>query len=135
MLALLRSPHLDRSEIRALHLNGFNSGVGLCSLPHCQFRQHNIEINKDRYSQLSPRKSVNFESDVSPSVAGAESVLSRDDKGILMQIMSKCRSLRTLEVAGLKSCVRDEAVRQLGMCPHLKTVDISEANVSFLLFS
>ena len=141
MLALLRSPHLDRGEVRALHLNGFNAGVGLRSLPECQFRPHDVqETHSDDPASMLPSDNSVFrnESVQPPGVAvdgdlrssGSESVLSRNDKGILMQIMSKCRRLRTLEVAGLKACVRNESVRQLGMCPHLKTVDISGANVS-----
>eukprot|EP00946_MAST-07B_sp_MAST-7B-sp1_P003345 g3345.t1 len=109
MLAFLRSPHLDHGEVRALHLNEFNAGVG-------QFNQY--EAGEDSLLTDGARS------------AGSESVLGRNDKCILMQIMSKCRSLQTLEVAGLKTCVRNEAVRQLGMCPHLKTVDISKAEVS-----
>ncbi len=57
-------------------------------------------------------------------------VVRHDDKQLLFDVASKCHRLRTLEVAGLRTAVRDEFVTSLGMCPHLQHLDISQTSAS-----
>ena len=76
-VSIFAEPHLDHGEVRALHLNEFNAGVG----------QFNQQMKRRQPSTDGGARS-----------AGSESVLGRNDKCILMQIMSKCRSLQTLKL-------------------------------------
>ena len=57
-------------------------------------------------------------------------VVRHDDKQLLFDVASKCHRLRTLEVAGLRTAVRDEFIKSLGMCPHLQHLDISQTSAS-----